>query len=179
MAYYERKLPHWHPQGAALFVTFRLHGSLPKEALEAMPGLSPGRAFVHLDHHLDAARSGPLWLKDPRLARLVAETLHDAQNELKLGELRAWVVMANHVHVVLFPQAPLDRIMKSIKGFTGHRANQILGRKGTPFWQQESYDHWIRNRDEMERIVPYVEGNPVRAGLVSRVEDWPWSSAAG
>ena len=86
--------------------------------------------------------------------------------------------MANHAHVVLFPEAPLARIMKAIKGYSGHQANKLLGRAGKSFWQHESHDHWERDRHELERIVRYTEANPVRAGLVEREEDWPWSSAA-
>lgn len=47
------------------------------------------------------------------------------------------------------------------------------------FWQDESYDHWVRSGEEFERIVRYIEANPVRAGLLERVEDWRWSSAFG
>jgi type I restriction enzyme R subunit len=48
-----------------------------------------------------------------------------------------------------------------------------------PFWQDESYDHWVRGPEELEKIVSYIEENPVAAGLVERVEDWRWSSAFG
>ncbi len=41
----------------------------------------------------------------------------------------------------------------------------------------ESYDHWVRGYDEFQRIVRYIEFNPVRIGLVAGVEKWPWSSA--
>jgi hypothetical protein len=53
----------------------------------------------------------------------------------------------------------------------------VLGRSGQAFWQDESYDHWIRSARELEEIISYVEGNPVNAGLVSTEEQWPWSSA--
>ncbi len=82
--------------------------------------------------------------------------------------------MPNHVHIVVFPSAPLWRITEAIKGFTATQANQLLGRSGQPFWQSESFDHWIRKRDELERIVRYVESNPVTAGLAPTEDDWPW-----
>lgn len=66
--------------------------------------------------------------------------------------------------------------MKSLKGITAKRANQMLGRKGR-FWQEESYDHRVRNDLEFERIRRYIEENPVRAGLVREPADFPWSSA--
>jgi len=143
-----------------------------------LPNPSDGKAFVAMDRRLDAAAYGPVWLRDPRLAQLVVECLRFGEVRLQLYRLRAWVVMANHVHVILFPDAPLQRITKAIKGYSGHQANQILGRTGQRFWQHESYDHWARDRYELERIVRYTEGNPVRAGLVACEEQWPWSSAA-
>jgi hypothetical protein len=52
-----------------------------------------------------------------------------------------------------------------------------LGRIGEPFWQKESYDHWVRSETEWNRIASYIEENPVKAGLAARAEDYPWSSA--
>ena len=48
-----------------------------------------------------------------------------------------------------------------------------------PFWQDESYDHWVRNRQQRDRMVRYIEDNPVSAGLVASAEQWGWSSAGG
>ena len=87
--------------------------------------------------------------------------------------------MANHVHILIYPETKLSRITKSIKNFSARQANVILGRTGQPFWLDESYDHWVRGPVELEKIVLYIEGNPVAAGLVERVEDWRWSSAFG
>jgi putative transposase len=86
--------------------------------------------------------------------------------------------MPNHVHLVAIPQAAAWRITKTIKGFSAREANRILGRVGQPFWQHESFDHWIRDRREMERVLRYVESNPVKAGLVATAAEWPWSSAS-
>jgi hypothetical protein len=65
-----------------------------------------------------------------------------------------------------------------LKGFTAFEANRILGTKGKPFWQDESFDRLVRTDLEFDRIHAYIEQNPVRAGLVARVEEFPWSSAA-
>jgi len=51
-----------------------------------------------------------------------------------------------------------------------------LQRTGT-FWQDESYDHCVSDEDELERIIRYIEHNPVNAGLVDVAELWPFSSA--
>ena len=48
---------------------------------------------------------------------------------------------------------------------------------GTPFWQREYYDHWVRSEKEFFSIVDYIERNPVSAGLAASPEEWPWSSA--
>ena len=86
--------------------------------------------------------------------------------------------MSNHVHVLLQPYKPLRRITNVVKSTSARRANVILGRSGLRFWQDESYDHWVRDGKEFERVLNYIEWNPVRAGLVECAEQWPWSSAA-
>jgi len=179
VSYYERHLPHWQPDGAALFVTWRLHGSLPASFTRDVVALPPDKAFTAIDRELDGARTGPRWLNDTRLAQLLSDSLRYAEQELKLYDLRAWAIMANHIHVVLYPHVPLARITRSVKSFTGRKANRMLGTPEQPFWQQESYDHWLRDRYELEKIVRYVERNPVKAGFVEAPEDWRWSSAAG
>lgn len=73
-------------------------------------------------------------------------------------------------------QSPLAGVMHSLKSYTANRANSILGRTGR-FWQPESYDHWVRDLDELERIVAYVIFNPVKAGLCGRPTEWRYSSA--
>ena len=90
-------------------------------------------------------------------------------------ELHAWVIMPNHVHVVFQPLAALPTIMRWLKGRTSRVANQILNRTGTPFWQEESFDHWVRS-EELQYLIEYVESNPVKAGLVKTKEQWRWSS---
>jgi hypothetical protein len=54
--------------------------------------------------------------------------------------------------------------------------NRIRGETGT-YWQGETFDHWVRDDAELLRIIEYIEGNPVAAGLTDRPENWPWSSA--
>ncbi len=176
MSYYHRVLPHWDPDGAFLFVTWRLFGSLPRTA-NGNSAVSPGRAFVLMDRQLDRAGFGPVWLRDTRIARSIVEALRFAQDELRLCELRSYVVMPNHVHVLLRPNVPLARVTKSIKGYTAREANKLLQRTGQPFWQYESYDHWVRNNSDLQRIVRYIESNPVTAAFVRSPEHWPWSSA--
>jgi REP element-mobilizing transposase RayT len=130
-----------------------------------------------MDRFLDAARYGPTWLRDRRVAEIVVNALQHHQQVLKHCELHAFVVMANHVHVLTTPLVPPSKLLHSLKGFTARKANRALRRTGERFWQEESYDHWIRDEGEFARVRRYIEGNPVRAGLVSSPEEFPWSSA--
>ena len=177
MTQYARDLPHWHPQGKSLFVTWRLFGSLPVNVLRALgqKKISSGRRFVELDSFLDRAACGPHWLKDPRIARCVVDGLLRGE-ELAHYRLHAFVVMSNHVYALMDPKVPVAAAMDALKGATARRANQLLGRTGAHFWQDESFDHWVRNDAEFARIRAYIEGNPVSAGLAQRSEQWPWSS---
>jgi len=177
MTYYIRNLPHWHLSETDLFITWRLYGSLPEQFRLKNTIESSGNTFVRYDRVLDQAQTGPLWLKDSRVAECVLSQLSDSQQR-KLFLLRAYAIMANHVHVLLAPIAPLGQITQQIKGATARQANLILGRTGSPFWQDESFDHWVRDPGEYQKIRAYIERNPVAAGLVGKPEDWPWSSAS-
>lgn len=73
-------------------------------------------------------------------------------------------------------RSPRERIMHSIKLYSARRCNQYLKRTGA-FWQDESHDHCLRDAEELERIIEYIENNPVKAGLASSPEEWPFSSA--
>jgi type I restriction enzyme R subunit/putative DNA methylase len=120
---------------------------------------------------------GPTWLADTRIASMVAEYLRYGATQRKLYELYGWIIMPNHVHAVFEPKVPLPRIMQWIKGRTARVANRILNRTNEPFWQDESYDHWIRSSKELSQCIEYVENNPVTAGLSESPNQWPWSSA--
>ena len=176
--YYERNLPHWQPDGRAIFLTWRLHGSLPKGFVHQIERLKeePGRQFLAVDFRLDAAVTGPRWLGDPEIAGC-AEKAIKRGSELGHYSLHAYVVMPNHVHVMLTPLAPLRRITGGIKGVSARDANGTLGRTGKPFWQDESFDHWIRDNGQFERVRTYIEHNPVKAGLAKCAAGWRWSSA--
>jgi putative transposase len=176
MSFSRRRLPHIHPPGKWLFITWHLDGSLP-QALFPPPGKnSDGKVFVWMDRYLDTTRKGPQCLLRPEIAVIVVRSI---QRGVSLGqyELRAWVVMANHVHVLLLPLISPSRLLQSLKGHTAREANLILDRTGRKFWQAESYDHWVRDDAERERIAAYIETNPVKAGLVDSADKYRWSSA--
>ena len=176
MSFTSRRLPHWYPDHTPLFVTFRLRGTLPRNRFPP-PRSTSGQAFVWMDRFLDDARYGPTWLKDERVAGLVRDALHYSSERQQLFDLHAWVIMPNHVHALLTPIAHPSKLLQSIKGFSAREANSLLLRTGEPFWQEESYDHWVREDREFQSIERYIEENPVRAGLARSAEEYRWSSA--
>jgi REP element-mobilizing transposase RayT len=93
--------------------------------------------------------------------------------------LLAWVVMPNHVHAVAVAPENLAVALQAVKGRSARLCNLALGLTGQPFWQAECFDRWVRSQEELERVVRYVERNPVRAGLVRDPADFRWSSAFG
>ena len=155
MPEYRRHLPHLLPDAAPVFLTWRLHGSVPSCKGE------------------NRQCSGPRWLMDTRVAPLVAEAIMAGEAERNFYSLHAWVIMPNHVHLLITPKIPLAKITRWIKGSTARRANLILGFTGQPFWRDESRDRWMRNEAECRETARYIEENPARAGLVN----WKWSSA--
>ena len=176
MRHYERRLPHWDVVGQPLFVTFRLAGSLPRPRVFPPACLNSGAAFVAMDRLLDRAACGPVFLRNSDVAQCVVEGICDGASRFGRYRLHSYVVMPNHVHLLVTPWVKNSAWLGSLKGYTAYRANQILGRRGV-FWQDESYDHLVRDGREFRRIQGYIEYNPVAAGLVSGPEAFPWSSA--
>jgi len=118
-----------------------------------------------------------MFLQRPEIAEMVIRSLHDGERRFRRYELHAFVITSNHVHLLVTPRVPSRKWLGPLKGFTGHEAIRILGLRNEPFWQDESYDHLIRNDDECRRVKRYIEWNPVKAGLVTLPEDFPFSSA--
>jgi len=190
-------LPHLKREGSVYFVTFRQFGTLPvpflkklKEEREiilrqAMMAKRPltwqeqEEVFkwysIRVDAYLDAGH-GECFLNRPEIAELVANALRFFEGERY--ELKAWCVMPNHVHVVVWPMEghTLSDILHSWKSFTSTEINRLLNRTGKSFWQKESYDHLVRDHDDMARCCEYTTMNPVNARLCGRPEDWRWSS---
>lgn len=174
--FHVRRLPHLYAVDKPIFVTWRLRGSLPANRVFP-PGLTSAAAFVAMDRLLDAGSAGPTYLRRPEIAGLVAEAICYRDQESGHYQLHAWVVMSNHVHMLVTPRVPVSTLMQSLKRFTAREANRALHRTGQVFWQDESYDHLVRDQREFDRIASYIEMNPVRAGLVAMPEEFRWSSA--
>ena len=168
------RLPHWTVPGGIYAVTFRLADSLPQAVLEevqrhATKGAdNQGEDHEQLQTALDRDY-GACWLRDPRIAELVAGAL--ARFDGERLDLLAWAVMPNHVHAVLRPRDghELFEVMHSVKSWTAKQANALLGRTGE-FWQVEYYDHVVRDADDLRAQCRYAYENPDRAGLVA----WKW-----
>jgi REP element-mobilizing transposase RayT len=176
MKRYRRRLPHWDIPEAPVFVTWRLWGSLPQERSFLPEYVTSGEAFAALDRLLDTTRVGPVYLREDRIAGIVSDHLRALVAE-GLCSLDAYVVMPNHVHVLWTPHIQLSQLMHRTKGPTARWANELLGRAGKPFWQEEYFDRLVRNADEFKQIRRYIELNPVKAGLVAHPWEFPWSSA--
>lgn len=200
--FYRRNLPHIQPRSAAFLVNFRLAGSLPGEVVERLRAdaeqlkkkllgikdqeeilllrdKEQRKLFAKWDDALHNSKTGSFWLKEDRIAEIVANSIrfHDGN----WFDVLAYCIMPNHVHLVLAPYESsenadysLTRIMHNIKRNSANHANKALGRTGA-FWQHENYDHFARDEKELERIIKYVLYNPVKAKLVKEQTAWKWS----
>jgi len=199
--FYRRHLPHWQPDRGIFFITYRLQMPLPEDVRlcyarwkqdlysrqvwrgrERTPqedALAFKTAFQMIDRYLDTCRTGPRWLHLPEVAKVVTDSLmYMHQRQYKL---HGFTIMPNHAHDILEPLpggdgAPvsLARILQGHKGATSRRANLLIGREGT-FWEDESFDHVIRSWEEYYDLLDYTMKNPVKAGLVKRPGDWPYT----
>ena len=108
MCYYRRRLPHWIPDASILFITWRLAGSLPAPRADLlMPQPGAPVPFVQQDERLARSASGPFWLRDPRVASMLQQALRYGETPHNLYFLHAWVILPNHVHVILEPRLAL------------------------------------------------------------------------
>jgi REP-associated tyrosine transposase len=168
------ELPHLFKQGGIYFVTFRLYDAVIPRVSGAIVPDDSWEEIVSLSE--PPLTLGSCVLRKPEAAQIVQDALlyfHGVRYFLD-----AWCVMPNHVHVVFAPVTGmnLSRITHSWKSFTGNQINQLLRKQGM-FWERESFDHLIRNEDDMRRVVEYTERNPVAAGLCQTPEEWMFSSA--
>ena len=163
---YRRRAPQCLGRANSLsFWTWRLYGSLPPSRWFAGGALPSGEAFAAFDRLLDEARMGPLSIWSPAVADLVVEGLLYNACELGHYALHAFVVMPNHVHLLVTAAVPLPKLTKSVKGITARRANAVLGLTGEGFWQEESYDIVVGMRGSLR-------GSGVYRGRILCGRDW-------
>jgi len=180
---YERKLINWHQSEINKII------SNQKDNWEELLHIQEKRYFQKFDNALDKRLTEVQYLANPKITNIVTNQMH--RFDEKLYNLLAYCVMSNHVHLVIDTQqqlqyvnplaeitdknyVQLDKIMRRIKGAISRYANLALGKQGQ-FLARESYDHYIRNPEELERILFYVVNNPVKIGLVKKWEDFPFS----
>jgi 1-hydroxy-2-methyl-2-(E)-butenyl 4-diphosphate synthase len=184
--------PHWRVPGATYAVTFRLVDSLPPSTLDDYRQ-KQSMLLDRLDAAVSKAGSrnslATVMAIRSELADLQGSLIEPALNlgygdcflnrreiaEIVLAALRhfdgsryilhAWAIMPNHVHVVLTPEndEKLEKILHSWKSFTAKKANEIIGRSGG-FWQEEYYDHVVRDGEDFRNQVRYVVENPSKGG---------------
>lgn len=171
-------LPHLDAPGVTQFVTFQLHDSFPVarraefEAVLKEPDASAKRR--KLEERLDRGH-GECWLRRCDVAQSVERILLEADG--RDYRLQAWVVMPNHVHLVVdIRDIALAKLINGWKGKSSREANKLLGRRGA-FWQEDYYDTLIRDEAHLKRAIRHTEQNPAKAFLAKVARDWPWSSA--
>ncbi len=129
-----------------------------------------------MDRLLDEGRAGPMYLSMTAIAQVVVDAIRRGADYDYL--LHAWVVMPNHVHLLITPQVEVSQLMRKLKDASARYANKLLSQTGQSFWQDESYDHFVRSSEELLRIENYIIQNPVRAGLAASPGQYRWSSAS-
>ena len=171
-------LPHYDAPGVTQIVTLRLADSLPASRhseWEHLLCIEDNRERRRrLEAYLDRGL-GECWLRQPAIAKLTEDALRffDGQRY----QLQAWVVMPNHVHLLVDVwETPLAKLVKSWKIFVAREANKLLDRSGE-FWEREYLDTVIEDEDHRRTAVRYIENNPTKAKLVLDPKEWPWSSA--
>ena len=142
---YRRRLPHYQRDDRPIFVSFRTLKCLL---------LTPEARTLTLRH-----------------------CLHDHGRTVVL---HAAVIMPDHAHLLFTALRDfegwtyaLPEILRAIKGCSARSINQLTGRSG-PVWQDESFDHVLRGDESLRETVEYIRQNPVRKGLVTRPENYPW-----
>jgi REP element-mobilizing transposase RayT len=109
---------------------------------------------------------------DFALGRLVVSQFRRAQN-LGLASSLAWVVMPDHFHwLVELENCSLRRLMRETKSLITREVNHCSGRGG-PLWQQGYHDRALRREEDLVKLARYVVANPLRAGLVEKLGDYP------
>jgi carbamoylphosphate synthase large subunit/REP element-mobilizing transposase RayT len=177
-----RNLPNREQPQTTYFITFRLADSVPQAVLQAWHEEQENWLKLHpkpwnwktereyicrfveqREEWLDRGH-GSCLLRDPRAAEIVAEALRFFEGQRY--HLDAFVIMPNHMHALVQPLADhsLSEILHSWKSFTANALNSALNRDGQ-IWMRESYDHIVRDWNELLNWRRYIAANPKKAGL--------------
>ena len=180
--YHRTGLPHFEAGEVPQHICFRLADSLPQSLLreweEELQRLPETKQQKERRQRIEAALDqgyGACWLQRPEIATLVREALRHFEGERY--RLHGWVIMPNHVHVLVTPLGDhsLSGVVHSWKSYTATQANKLLGRSG-PFWHADYFDRFMRDEDHFVTTLEYIHLNPVKAGLCTDPSAWEWSS---
>ncbi len=113
------------------------------------------------------------WFQDFGRGRLVVKQMRLLQQQQSVRSL-AWVIMPDHVHwlLQLGDRQTLSQAVKAFKGRTAVELNRYLQRQGA-VWQRGFHDHALRKEEDIRQIARYIIANPLRAGLVEHIGDYP------
>jgi REP element-mobilizing transposase RayT len=167
------------------FVTFRLEDSLPTEVfaqwkleLAQLPEGEAKKAMTRrIEAYLDEGHGSRL-LQNPVAAQVVQDALVFAHE--RKCDMHAWSVLHNHVHLCMTPHPgqTVGTVIGPLKSFTAMVIHRSLGMAGGRLWQPEYFDTAIRDSRHYDKVVEYIEWNPVKAGLCSDPTKWPYSTAS-
>ncbi|QZA80908.1 transposase [Deefgea piscis] len=117
------------------------------------------------------------WFDSPALARILIREMRGLHEKGNVDSL-AWGLMPDHLHrlLVLQTEQNLSTVIKLLKGRSARLINTHLQRTGQ-IWQKGFYDHALRVEEDLPAIARYIMANPIRAGLVHCVGDYPWWDA--
>ena len=116
------------------------------------------------------------WFGEHSLARQLAR-LADLDGEFQDAQILCWVVMPDHVHLLLeLKETPLHKVINVWKSKSGYLLNRAIGRKGR-FWQKGYHDHALRREEDVREVARYIIGNPLRAGLARKYGQYPYWNA--
>jgi REP element-mobilizing transposase RayT len=86
--------------------------------------------------------------------------------------------MPNHLYVLIECNSVSEsKIVHSWKSYTASAINRALKRKGH-FWHREYFDRFVRDKKHFDRVIEYIEMNPVKAGFVKEKDDWQFTGSA-
>jgi putative transposase len=109
---------------------------------------------------------------DWRVGRRVVAEMKATQTEGRVESL-AWVLMPDHLHwLLILRQGDLATLMRRFKSYSAISVNQALASEGQ-IWQKGYHDHAVRNEEDLQVLARYVVANPLRAGLVKRLGEYP------
>jgi REP element-mobilizing transposase RayT len=183
----ERNLPHWSQPHTTYFVTFRLADSIPVERINRIKSdrkiwlmqysepysdedwLEYNKLFSYTIQNILDSGVGACILREKAISDIVKDALlYFDGKRYGLGE---WVIMPNHVHVIVTPlhNFSIKEITHSWKSFTAHKINKLLNRNGI-LWQHESYDHIIRNSRQLRFISKYIIENPIKGNCIKTAQ---------